>query len=168
MTDFLTNVSSFTEAEREVVHRVSETSVEVLNSLNFEMIDAIALIINDHEGIDQYATEIWVNETGVVRDAVERGVRRSEARWLYEHWRPDSAKGEVLTAGESPTQDRGRYYSLVVAVSREIRQSIYELEQTVILIDNNHDYDPLVMAATAAANPDGQASEWLANPPPDC
>jgi hypothetical protein len=168
MNDELISFSDFQPEETEAAVRMVRASVEALRSVKLEEVDVIALIINDHEGWEEFATEIWINLVSVVNDAVKAGVRRLEARWLYEHWRPESAKGVILPAGESPTQDRGRYYSLAVESAHELRRQIPELGEKVILVDNNHDYDALVVAAVAAANPKGQAAEWLAHPPPDC
>ena len=168
MSDELIDFDAFNDIEREAVDHMVKVSVDVLRDIPIESIDSIALIINDHEGNSYFTTEIWINSTNVVSDAVSVGIRRSEARWLYEHWRPEAAKGEILTVRESPTQDRGRYYSLAIETIHEIRKRVPEVEATVFLIDNNHDYDSLVVDAITAANPNGQAVEWLANPPPDC
>jgi hypothetical protein len=164
----LTGFSDFLDAEKEAVARMAKAAMEALRDVNSKEVDTIALIINDHEGSDEFTTEIWVNNVAVVNGAVKAGVRQCEARWLYEHWSPAAAKGVILPAGEGPARDRGRYYSLAVETIHEIRRQVPEMEETVFLVDNNHDYDSLVVDAIAAANPKGQAAEWLANPPPDC
>ncbi|QIF05167.1 hypothetical protein [Roseimicrobium sp. ORNL1] len=168
MSDELVDAANFTNAEKEAVLRMVGGAVAALQEMLLGGVDSIALIINDHEGSEQFTTEIWINEVDVVNEVVGTGVRLAQARWLYQHWRPEAVQGEVLSAGESPTHDRGRYYSMAVEAARQIRKRVPEIEGAVILVDNNHDYDALVVDAITAANPDGQAAEWLAHPPPDC
>jgi hypothetical protein len=145
-----------------------KASLKALLETDLNQVDSIALIINDHEGSDLFTTEIWINEVRVVNEAVESGARPAQARFLYQYWRPDAAKGEVLSRRDSPTDDRGRYYSLAIETAHRIRRQVPEMSATIILVDNNHDYDTLVMNAVSAANPDNQAAKWLESPPPDC
>lgn len=168
MNDELIDDKDFGDAEKHAIGVMLRASADLLSDVHLDEVDSVALIINDHESPDEFSTELWVNDSDVVDQAVKSGVRLSEARWLYEHWLPEAAKGEVLSSEANPTTDRTRYYSLVVETVNQIRTRFSDLKGTLFLVDNNHDYDSLVVASVAAANPDGQASEWLKSPPPDC
>jgi alpha-ketoglutarate-dependent taurine dioxygenase len=169
MNENILELGELTQEGRLAVKLATARAVEaVRESGEPSKIDAIALIINDHEGAGAYGAEIWINETTVVERAVQNGVPRRHARWLYENWLPEAAKGVVLQSAECPTFDRTVFYSIMVCAASRLREVVQELTDVLIVVDNNHDYDGLVISAVRMANPGGQAAEWLAHPPPDC
>ncbi len=158
-----------------IADNATATAVHMLRKTRSDDVDCIALIINDHEGAENYSVELWLNPRSVVERKVDEGMPMARARWLYEHWNPDAALGEVI--GEScaspslthwkSAANRVRLYSIAVAVANRIRQQIPGLGASPIIVDNNHEYDALVFESVEKANPDGQARDWLAKPPPE-
>jgi hypothetical protein len=163
------------EDENSIADNATATAVHLLQKTRPDDADCLALIINDHEGAENYSVELWLNQRSVVEQKIEEGMPREKVRWLYEHWSPDAVLGEVIgesCASPSLTHwkiaaNRVRLYGIAVAVANRIRQQIPGLGRTPILVDNNHEYDELVFEAVEKANPDGQAEDWLAKPPPE-
>ena len=169
MNEGIVDLDELTKEDRLAVGLVVARAVDAVRAIGeLGAIDVIALIVDDHSGDCAYGVEIWINETTVVEKAVGNGVPRQQARWLYEHWLPEAVKGVLLRPAECPTSDRAVLYSIVVFAAKRLREVVQELREVLIVVDNNHDYDGLVISAVRMANPDAQAADWLAHPPPDC
>ena len=163
-------------SERYLVGEGSRFAVQLISEGSAEDIDCLAFIVNDLEGPSQYSIELWANPCSVVESIVTDGTPRFEARWLYENWNEDAVLGEIV--GDSkPTEhlqlwrsdaNRMSIFNLGVAIAREVREAVPNLSGIPFIVDNNHEYDSLVFDAVKAANPNGQAGEWLSHPPPDC
>jgi len=162
----LINWSDLTDAERGAAKTAAGRSIALLESIDRSDIDMMALLVDDDH--PNYSMSIVYNSRAVVESVMGgKGVPKLEARWLYEHW-TGLAQHTVLPAEANPTKDLATYFSIGVEAVRIVRGQMPDMAQILFVVDDNHEYDGLVMDAVAAANPDGQAKVWLKNPPPDC
>ena len=148
--------------------KATAAAVEVLKDLSSDDISLVSIIVNHFEAPRSISMELWVSLRSTVEKAIALGVSEKEARWLYEHWSSEDPAREIFADDYCPETGIEGYFSAGCEIARGIRQAMPEFQGQAIIVDDNHEYDGLVMKAVAKANPDGQAHDWLIAPPPDC
>lgn len=184
-----------TETEQAILDAMLNNAEAVLTSLppeDLEDLYVIALLLDPHTtmfgGVALQANTCrnWKSQ----KEAKQ--LTDLQAKWLYTEW-PEMRMNYPVTTqifdgwgvhqklrqtwqqeqeaqGHGYQQQLERFWGLAVYASLELRKAScipdFIRHSLVMVLDDNHTYDEEVLEATALANPDGQAHEWLKTPLP--